>query len=47
MTKPEGANIKFLIAGYLERISSKVFDEYHDKIASLVTKQHGVQFTAM
>jgi hypothetical protein len=34
--------MKSLIAGYLERISSKVFDEYHDEIASLVAKQHGV-----
>jgi hypothetical protein len=34
--------MKSLIAGYLERISSKVFDEYHDEIAGLVVKQHGV-----
>jgi Restriction Enzyme Adenine Methylase Associated/GIY-YIG catalytic domain len=34
--------MKSLIAGYLERISSKVFDDYHAEITSLVTKQHGV-----
>ncbi len=34
--------MKSLIAGYLEHISSKVFDQYHNEIASLVAKQHGV-----
>jgi hypothetical protein len=34
--------MKSLIAGYLEHISSKVFDEYHNEIAALVAKQHGV-----
>ncbi len=31
-----------LIKGNLERISSKVFDLYHDEITELVGKQHGV-----
>lgn len=31
-----------LVRGYLERISSKVFDSYHDEIRQLVRKRHGV-----
>jgi hypothetical protein len=34
--------MKSLIAGHLEHISSKVFDDYHAEITSLVAKQHGV-----
>jgi hypothetical protein len=31
-----------LISGYLERISSKVFDDYHEEITSLIGNQRGV-----
>jgi len=31
-----------LITGNLERISSKVFDHYHDEITDLIGKSHGV-----
>jgi len=31
-----------LVQGNLERISSKVFDIYHDEITQLVGRQHGV-----
>jgi hypothetical protein len=31
-----------LVSGYLERISSAVFDDYHGEITKLVGKQHGV-----
>lgn len=31
-----------LISGYLERVSSKVFDEYHKEITSLIGNQRGV-----
>lgn len=31
-----------MVRGYLERISSKVFDSYHDEIRQLVRKRHGV-----
>ena len=31
-----------LISGYLERISSKVFDDYHREITGLIGNQHGV-----
>jgi hypothetical protein len=31
-----------LVRGYLERISSKVFDSYQDEIRQLVRKRHGV-----
>ena len=31
-----------LISGYLERISSKVFDDYHQEITQLAGKQRGV-----
>ena len=31
-----------LISGYLERISSEVFDDYHGEITQLVGKKHGV-----
>ncbi|MGA2623830.1 MAG: GIY-YIG nuclease family protein [Bacteroidota bacterium] len=31
-----------LISGYLERISSKVFDDYHREITKLIGDQHGV-----
>ena len=34
--------MKSLIAGYLERISSKVFDSNHEAITKLAAKQHGV-----
>jgi hypothetical protein len=35
----KGLPMKSLIAGHLEHISSKVFDDYHDEITSLVVKQ--------
>ncbi len=31
-----------LISGYLERISSKVFDDYHEQITALIGNQRGV-----
>jgi len=31
-----------LVSGYLERISSKVFDDYHGQITSLIGNQRGV-----
>ena len=34
--------MKSLIFGYLERIASDVFDNYHKEITALVGKQHGV-----
>lgn len=34
--------MKSLITGHLERISSKVFEEYHQEITKLVGKHHGV-----
>jgi hypothetical protein len=33
---------KGLVSGYLERISSDVFDDYHDEITELIGKHHGV-----
>jgi hypothetical protein len=33
---------KGLVSGYLERIASDVFDDYHDEITELIAKQHGV-----
>jgi hypothetical protein len=42
MTQKKGLRMKSLIAGHLEHISSKVFDDYHDEITRLVAKQHGV-----
>ena len=34
--------MRSLIFGYLERIASDVFDNYHKEITSLIGKQHGV-----
>jgi predicted GIY-YIG superfamily endonuclease len=34
--------MKSLIFGYLERIASDVFDNYHKEITALIGKQHGV-----
>jgi hypothetical protein len=34
--------MKALVSGYIERISSIVFDDYHDEITALIGKQHGV-----
>jgi hypothetical protein len=34
--------VRTLVSGYVERISSAVFDLYHDEITRLVGKQHGV-----
>jgi len=31
-----------LISGYLERIKSSIFDDYHGEITSLIGKRHGV-----
>jgi hypothetical protein len=33
---------KGLVSGYLERIASDVFDDYHDEITELIAKRHGV-----
>ena len=34
--------MKSLITGHLEKISSKVFDDYHQEITQLAAKHHGV-----
>lgn len=42
MRKKSARRVRPLLQGYLEKISSDVFDEYADELTQLVGKQHGV-----